>query len=330
MEEPARRPASQWFAFADSEKSQQSRTIPPVKFAPRSSQSQDMGPYDGQHQTPRQEVSVLVLASDSTTLEESDFLRIGSQGEHIEGWKTGIIKVISGRDASTLEALGHYFILFSSDAQANAYLDQTRRLHEIAKDNYQDWGMSLPMPPGQVIDRDEARAVVRGFTLVPPHSRLVMRLAKRPYRPAMARILNDGGPAAVAARRSKAEHMVLISISAGHMYCHDLEHAIEDDSKRRNLRWRLAGTGIDMVRLKGRNQHVLSRLPGNDGDEMVETVPESSKGAGGSTSRFIVSFEDGHEARRFVREWHRRPFPIQKEHNLGSDLHPIVNAEILS
>ena len=40
----------------------------------------------------RSEVSVLVLSCASKTLEESDFFRLGSKGQHIEGWTSGIVK----------------------------------------------------------------------------------------------------------------------------------------------------------------------------------------------------------------------------------------------
>jgi hypothetical protein len=45
-------------------------------------------------------LSVLVLSGASKTLEESDFFRLGSKGEHIEGWTSGIIKGQSQRTAS--------------------------------------------------------------------------------------------------------------------------------------------------------------------------------------------------------------------------------------
>ena len=37
-------------------------------------------------------LSVLVLSCASKTLEESDFFRVGSKGEHIEGWTSGIVR----------------------------------------------------------------------------------------------------------------------------------------------------------------------------------------------------------------------------------------------
>jgi hypothetical protein len=40
----------------------------------------------------RSELGLLVLSCASKTLEESDFFRLGSKGEHIEGWTSGIIK----------------------------------------------------------------------------------------------------------------------------------------------------------------------------------------------------------------------------------------------
>ena len=45
-------------------------------------------------------IGVLVLKGASKTLEESDFFRLGSKGQHIEGWTSGILKGNAGRPVS--------------------------------------------------------------------------------------------------------------------------------------------------------------------------------------------------------------------------------------
>ena len=45
--------------------------------------------------------------------------------------------------------------------------------------------------------------------------------------------------------------------------------------------------------------------------------------------RYVLSFTDRHEARRFVREWHKRPCPLQPQYKLGDEPPPLANAEIV-
>ena len=47
-----------------------------------------------------------------------------------------------------------------------------------------------------------------------------------------------------------------------------------------------------------------------------------------SLKRWIVRLGDENEARRFVRAWHRRPFPLLDDEVRG-EKPPVVNAEFL-
>lgn len=54
-----------------------------------------------------------------------------------------------------------------------------------------------------------------------------------------------------------------------------------------------------------------------------------NKKAYNTSGRYIISFMDRAEARRFVRAWHRRECPLQDEYNEGDEPPPVVNAEIM-
>lgn len=71
--------------------------------------------------------SMLILSAASKNLLESDFLRVGAKGNHVEGWVGGILKVIQARNPDTLEPQGHYFILFDTHESATAYRDRDRK-----------------------------------------------------------------------------------------------------------------------------------------------------------------------------------------------------------
>ena len=62
------------------------------------------------------------------------------------------------------------------------------------------------------------------------------------------------------------------------------------------------------------------------GDEDAELKPKKHK-----FSRWVIAFEDEMEARRFVRTWHRRPypFPVAHENSTYGEPPALVHAEFL-
>ena len=242
------------------------------------------------------------------------------------------IIVIPGRDNNTLEPLGYYLILFSSDSAARAYLDHTIRLHTLAR---QESGIlatsSLYSMPGLLKDGEDLKDVLNGFSLVPGYSRLSLRMVNRPYSPAMIRILSEAGPAAIAREQRNAEDLVLFSLDTGQLSHYDLAAALGEDGRRRNLHWKLAGGKEDIVRLNN-ELDVDDKMPEDVrdrslSDDKTRHMPQNRPAR--MPSRFIIPFQDALEARRFVREWHRRPFPGKREHRHGDEPPGIVNAEIL-
>ncbi|KAF4629841.1 hypothetical protein G7Y89_g8308 [Cudoniella acicularis] len=248
-------------------------------------------------QVARRQASVLVLSCAMKSLEESDFFRIGPKGEHIEGWTSGIIKVIPGRDNNTLQHLDHYYILFSNRAAAAAYLDNIIRLHQLAKAsisaNLRIAGLHLP--PSFLKNGEDVRKILRGFSLAPAYTRLHCRLVDQPYRPAVLRLLTDGGPAALVRNKSKskAEDMVLLYSDRGQISRELLQKRIKDDGKSRNLHWKLAGGEDDIMELHSKEEPDVESTDG-----MVGTGDKKMRSP--YPTRWVISFKDRHEARRFV------------------------------
>lgn len=139
----------------------------------------------------------------------------------------------------------------------------------------------------------------------------------------MAQVLSDGGPAAIAGQKTGSEDMVLFSVDLGQISHYDLRHAISDDGKRRNLHWNLIDGEGAIVKIN-------SDVQEEDGESIEELGLARSprKRNIRAPTRYILSFKNLHEARRFIREWHRRPFPVQKEHKVGDEPPPIMNAEM--
>lgn len=180
----------------------------------------------------------------------------------------------------------------------------------------------LPFPSKLLRSGEDIKQVLRGYSLAPGQSRLSLRLLNRPYSPKVAQLLSDGGPAAVARRKTKSEDMVLFSVDWGRIAHFDLRHAIANDGKRRNLPWSLKNGGENAIfKINSDLQNVDDHVDPATGNRQTRRNIRSP-------ARYILSFKDTHEARRFVREWHRRPFPAEKEHKVGAEPPPMMNAEM--
>lgn len=143
----------------------------------------------------------------------------------------------------------------------------------------------------------------------------------------MQRLIETGGPAAIAGKKANAQHMVLFTTDRSHISPIELADTLKQDGKRRNMSWNFAGKFHDsIISLERSDQKQL--------EELVGPIPRTGKfkeGGGRSYNgpgRFIISFRDSHEARRFVREWHCRPLPTRHSQR-AEDEPPTVNAEIL-
>ncbi|CZS91954.1 uncharacterized protein RAG0_02515 [Rhynchosporium agropyri] len=297
------------------------RKIILAKQIPQSStSSQRMG--QGQHvaqdqsRTSKSTASVLVLSACSKNLEESDFYRVGPKGNHIENWTSGILKVIPARDNVTLEPIGQYYLLFSSLAAARLYLDKTQRLLELSKSsNY------FSRPNVNLREGEDLEAVKRNFTLVPAGGRLSLRLLEPPHSKGVQWMIDAAGTASLVTRQDKSQHIVLFSTDRGHIKIGDLENAIMDDGKRRNLHWKLAGAAKEaIVKLE------TTTAPTRENELEAASIRRSNFQG---PARYTISFRDSNEARRFAREWHQRPYPATRVARPEEDEPPTMNAEIL-
>ena len=125
----------------------------------------------------------------------------------------------------------------------------------------------------------------------------------------------------VATRKTASEDMVLFSADGGRINYSDLRDAISSDGKRRNLQWGLKDREHAIVKVNGdqhkENDHAHGATGGRTRWRTIQTP-----------ARYILSFKDSQEARRFVREWHRRPFPGQRLHKAGGEPPLIMNVEM--
>jgi hypothetical protein len=207
-------------------------------------------------------------------------------------------------------------------------MDKLIRLHRISKTYTRSSITSpLPPPPGYLKDGEDLHALMQAFTLIPSsHHHINIRMIKKPFSPPMKRLITDGGYPAIVARQKTPEDMVLFSLDKGDVGTYDLRAVIGWDGRERNLQWGLVLGKDDIVRLEGGK--VVS--DGGDGAEELQQGMDGKKIKKWQPPRFILSFKDNQEARRFVRAWHRRPFPLrQGPQNPEDEEPPIVSAEVL-
>lgn len=201
------------------------------------------------------------------------------------------------------------------------------RLHELARTHSPTpLGSPIPIPPGYIKDGEDLYALVQSFTLVPPSQPSVSLRMLHPehHSPAIQRMIIQGGHPALVARQKKYEDLVLFSLNMGHsrLTAHELAQMLGRDAKERNLPWGLVGGDEAIVKLEVKRAE-------EDADADTALPDDARRRRRWRPPRFILSFKDAQEARRFVRAWHRRPLPVAPERISDGEEGPIVNAEVL-
>ena len=195
-----------------------------------------------------------------------------------------------------------------------AYLDEVIRLHSLSRKSAGlDRGLppripTGPMPltpklgagPGAGGDLNDG---IRAFTLLPPSAVLSLKFDHRPPS-------DDRHHGAHGGDHNK----VLLWLDGGQVTADTILAAVERDGEDRNLLWRLEdGIGaIAPALADGRSG--TGRGKGIGGIGLKD----------GQFGRFIVSFSDAVEARRFARNWHKRQLDLP-----GRDRSAVVNTAAL-
>jgi hypothetical protein len=161
---------------------------------------------------------------------------------------------------------------------------------------------------------DEA---IKKFTLAPGHTRLSIRKVEKPYPLGLSRIVHGRDPFSAAKEGTTSEDLVLFHTDSFDITEWDIFQALNMDGKRRNMHWKIAGKKDAIRRVGGsaREERDVRR----EGRQKADLTPK----------RFTIAFEDKQEARRFVREWHRRAFPSLKRNPSLDEPVVVVNAEML-
>jgi len=172
---------------------------------------------------------------------------------------------------------------------------------------------------------------MQAFTLVPPSQKYVaLPLLQTPYQPRVQNVLENDGYIARPGDSITSETTVLFSTEGGEsIYSHELSDAIARDARKRNLQWNLAADDRAIVKLKSSKRDEAVEAECDLQNEETDTENRRHRSIKPAPARYTISFADRQEAHRFVRAWHRRPFPFAKDRSVEDEQPPIVNAEII-
>ena len=221
------------------------------------------------------------------------------------------------RNPTTLESIGRYFILFPNPAYARTYQNHVIRLHRIAKTHTPTSIESpLPLQPGVVIEGEDAYTLLQDYTLCPPSQRIQLRLLFPSYTASIKQILDRRGYYPLLRKTVKTGRSVLFSVDGQRLPTSVVKQTVAADGRDRGLAWEISIDRLDtsIVAADG-----FEDSTSTEKEELVELGARHH-----APSRWVISFSSENEARRFIRAWHRRPFP-----SVRGDDPALVQAEFI-
>lgn len=181
-----------------------------------------------------------------------------------------------------------------------------------------------------LIEGENIHDVLQNYALCSPSQRISLRVLFPPYSPAMRRLIDQRGYAQIEVppgsgiqeqNRSRSGRAVLVWVQGYNPPLSSIREMINQDGRNRGLAWSLAGDvpAIEKV--------------GSSSEDTTTTQSNQSAKSGQSKERlrrrWIVTFTDESEARRFLRRWHRRPFPLRGAGTGVGEPPSLVNAEFI-
>ena len=216
-----------------------------------------------------------------------------------------------------LEPTGRYSILFPNPAYARTYQGHVLRLHRMAK-TYTPTSIESPLPlqPGVVIEGEDAYTLLQDYSLCPPSQRIQLKLLLPSYTTGVEQVLDQRGYRPLLGETNKAGRSVLFFVDGQRWPTSVIRDAIAADGRDRGLDWDVS---IDRLDTSKAAADGFEDSTGTETDEFAELGARRH-----APSRWVISFSNENEARRFVRVWHRRPFPSAR----GDD-RALVQAEFI-
>ena len=200
---------------------------------------------------------------------------------------------------------GRYYILFPNPAYARTYQGHVIRLHRIAK-RYTPTSIESPLPlqPGVIIEGEDAYTLLQDYTLCPPSQRIQLKLLFPSYTASIKQILDQRGYRPLVEETNKTGRSVLFSVDGQRWPTSVIRNAVAADGRERGLAWDISIDKLDTSRIAADG---FEEPTGIGTDELADLGPRHPV-----PSRWVMSFSNETEARRFIRAWHQRPFPLAR------------------
>ncbi|MCJ1441473.1 MAG: hypothetical protein MMC23_001962 [Stictis urceolatum] len=289
-----------------------------------------------------QDLTIMILSGLSSLLSNSDFQRIIPRGQHIEEWRGpgDVLKVIPLRDPHTLAHKGAYVLVFVNPAYARAYKTHIERLHELARHHTPMQLSSSPRstqgphPVEEFFRHTSVQQAVADYALCPLGQELSARIVFPPYQHRLRRLLAAKGYEQITQPVDRTGRAVVVWVEGHVPTAGAVERWLRFDGWQRGVGW-------SVLSERGRFRKLEVQAGLEDAEEEEEWEErggvrlegvgfERAEGTREVERRWLLTFEDEPEARRFVRAWHKRPWPGEQLRDVSDEREmPIVNVEFL-
>lgn len=201
-----------------------------------------------------------------------------------------------------------------------AYQSHVTKLHNLAQSRTPK-SLHSPLTPslGTILEGEYAHSFLQDYALCPPSQRISLTAMFAPFGNSVKPLIDHEGYPQLTIPTDRGGRAVLLWIDGQAPTTRVVRSAIDQDGRHRGLPWAIEG---------GSRRIETLNLPTAWSDESETLDLAEPDVRGRSSPRWMVSFINENEARRFVRAWHRRPFHLSDD-LLRSEDEPLVNAEML-
>lgn len=270
--------------------------------------------------------ALLTFGTHDKTLDQDDFLRVAPIGKHVSKWRRygRPVHIMPSRHSESFEPTGHYCLAFRNTEEAEAYLKKAREMHRGVISASDD---TLKLLPSAYlgVDQEDIEDSKAEWTLACEGQPLNMHIREPPLRRTLARTIQQKGYAPLSSPEGpRARRAVLLWVDAHRPHQDMVQKLLIDDGIQRGIQWSASANVERYVK----NQLSEPALPESKEDhydtseyEDVETGTEPHRATNDSLAqkpghdfvRWVLTFKDENEARRFIRRWHMRDWPHKRD-----------------
>ena len=223
--------------------------------------------------------------------------------------------------------MGQYLLLFSNPSYAQAYQDYVMHLHRLAE-THTPTSLESPMAPpkGMLVEGEDVYSLMQEYALCPSSQTLSLHARSPAASSALRRLAEHGGYPQITGSPGTVDRSgrsALFQVDRLEINARMIEDFLGQDGKDRGTPWALASDGQPIERL---------------------VVPEDTEGSGlearnalgtdlgvkvSARHGWVITFEDEDETRRFIRRWHRKPFPLKDVASEQKEAESLIYTELL-